>query len=169
MASFAKHIGSLITKEGGYVLTDNPNDRGGQTYAGISRKWNPDWPGWAVIDRGGVPAKELVDGFYRVRYWNAICGDKLKSDDVAEILLSSAVLSGAGTAVWLAQMAVGAKPDRRMGPKTLKAVNEASPELFEAMFLLMRINRFREICNRDRSQDANLLGWLNRVYAELES
>lgn len=34
--------------EGNYV--NHPSDRGGETYAGISRRSNPQWPGWTVID-----------------------------------------------------------------------------------------------------------------------
>ena len=34
--------------EGGYV--DDPDDRGGETYKGISRKNHPAWEGWEIID-----------------------------------------------------------------------------------------------------------------------
>ena len=42
MADFAPAFEKMIHDEGGYQLTDIPGDRGGQTYAGIARKPNPD-------------------------------------------------------------------------------------------------------------------------------
>jgi len=47
---FLKIIPFVIDKEGGYVLTNRKDDRGGMTYAGVARNKNPDWPGWAVVD-----------------------------------------------------------------------------------------------------------------------
>ena len=71
--------------------------------------------------------------------------------------------------VRLAQQVCEVDVDGRMGPRTLEAVNAIDAELFEARFALARINRYREICNRKREQSKFLLGWLNRVYGELET
>ena len=37
--------------EGGYVLHEVPGDTGGMTYAGIARNKNPQWNGWALVDK----------------------------------------------------------------------------------------------------------------------
>ena len=75
MADFPPLHRDLIRKEGGYRLINVPGDRGGQTYAGISRNANPNWPGWALIDRGADDEdpvlEELADELYRIKYWNA--------------------------------------------------------------------------------------------------
>ena len=171
MASFEAHIGPLIEKEGGYKLTNHPNDRGGRTFAGISQRANPDWEGWAMIENGESPSaiEEATHRRYRADYWNPIWGDHITNEDVAEVMFSCAVLSGVGTSVGLAQMTTGQKMDRAMGPRTIAAVNSMDPRLFEATFALMRINRFREICNRDKKQRVFLVGWLNRLYDEIET
>lgn len=171
MASFERHIGPLIESEGGYKLTNHPNDRGGRTFAGISQKWHPDWEGWKMLEAGVSPAaiEDAVHRFYRAEYWTPIQGDALVNDDVAEVMLSCAVLSGVGTCIGLAQMTTGAKVDQIMGPNTLAAVNGMDARLFEATFALMRINRFRVIANRDKTQRVNFRGWVNRVFEELES
>ncbi len=170
MARFEKHIDALIRKEGGYKLVDVKHDRGGRTYAGISERSHPDWPGWAALDEGASPARMegLVQAVYRDKYWNAIWGDDIDSDLVAEMMFSSAVLSGARRSVRMAQQCSGAESDGLMGPNTLKAINSMEPDLFEARFTLARIDRYRKICNRDRSQVKFLLGWLNRAMAESE-
>ena len=169
MADFVHHIDKLIKKEGGYQLTNDPDDRGGRTYAGISERANPRWEGWRLIDKGadGERLKDLVRKRYRLQYWNAIRGDELGSDELAEAMLSCSVLSGPLTATILAQTAVGAKPDGIFGPMTLGAVNSLDIEIFLPRFVLARIARYAAICNDDRSQKKWLLGWLNRSLAEV--
>lgn len=47
--NFLKSYDILIKHEGGYV--NDPDDKGGETYKGIARKFNPDWKGWKIIDK----------------------------------------------------------------------------------------------------------------------
>ena len=169
MANFDQHIGPLLDREGGFKLVNHPNDRGRRTYAGISERWHPNWEGWKMLSAGVSPAaiEEAVRRFYRENYWNAIRGDELNSEDVAEAMLSCAVLSGVKRCIVLAQQVARTGVDGKMGPQTLGAINRMEPKLFEATFALSRIMRFREICNRDKSQRVFLLGWLNRVAHEM--
>ena len=48
MANFNIEFEKLILAEGGYV--NDSDDAGGETYLGISRKNNPNWSGWKLID-----------------------------------------------------------------------------------------------------------------------
>ena len=48
MAYFGDAFKKLSIKEGGYV--NDKDDAGGETYRGISRKYNPTWQGWTMID-----------------------------------------------------------------------------------------------------------------------
>ena len=171
MTRFERFIGPLIAKEGGYDDHTVKGDRGGRTFAGISMRAHPNWPGWAMLD-GGHPFEEIQQSthdLYRRLYWDRIRADDLEHDDVVEILFSSAVLSGPRTCIRLAQLAAGAKPDGQMGPKSIAAINAMNPDLFEALFALMRINRFRKIVHRDPSQRKFFFGWINRVFAEYET
>ena len=169
MAEFEKFIEPLVEKEGGYRLVEVPGDRGGRTYAGISERSNPDWRGWALIERKAPPPElvRAVQEQYRSDYWTPLQAEEIQSDDIVEAMFSCAVLSGPRTAVKLAQACLGETPDGIMGPETLKALNGCDRELFRARFALARINRYREICNRRRDQSQFLLGWLNRVFGEL--
>ena len=45
-------IDEVIETEGGLKLINVKNDRGKQTYAGISRRFWPNWDGWKLVDRG---------------------------------------------------------------------------------------------------------------------
>lgn len=170
MANFEAAFERALIAEGGYKLHNVAGDRGGMTYAGIARRMNPHWPGWALIDRGETPSAELVREFYREGWWDPIQGDAIADERVAYTLYSFATNSSAygqpKTAVKLAQIVVGTTPDGIVGPKTLAAINAMDPELFLAKYALARIARYAEIVNRDRSQLKFLLGWLNRSIRE---
>jgi lysozyme family protein len=43
----------LMSKEG-KAITADPRDAGGQTCWGISRRYNPQWTGWALVDAGAT-------------------------------------------------------------------------------------------------------------------
>ena len=49
MADFAKSYALVKDYEGGY--DNDPDDRGGETYAGIARNFFPKWAGWKLIDQ----------------------------------------------------------------------------------------------------------------------
>ena len=158
----------IVEKEGGYRVTSVEHDRGGQTCAGISRRANPDWQGWQLIDKG-VAADDprvmlLIHALYRHRYWDVVLGDEIHNEDVALLVFSCAVLSGARTSATLAQRACEATVDGFIGRETLKKMNAINPETFILRFTLYRINRYREIVQKDRSQGVFLLGWLNRAF-----
>jgi len=170
MANFEAAFERALIAEGGYKLHTVAGDRGGMTYAGIARRMNPQWPGWALIDRGETPPAALVRDFYRAGWWSPIRGDEILNQAVAYTLYSFATNSSAygapKTAVKLAQIVVGTTPDGIVGPKTVAAINAMDSELFLAKYALARIARYTEIVNRDRSQLKFLLGWLNRSLRE---
>lgn len=78
-----------LQKEGGYV--NDPNDRGGETYRGIARKFHPTWVGWRIIDKisdkktGQIfknsELDKLVLSFYN-EYLKDIKSEVLKLDQV---------------------------------------------------------------------------------------
>lgn len=167
MADFLTAYEAMIKNEGGYVLHTVAGDRGGMTYAGIARNMNPDWPGWAYIDRNETPPTELVRDWYRVSYWLPIRGDEIKEQAVAASIFDFAVNTSAPrrptVAVKLAQIVVGATPDGSVGPKTLAALNGMDPDKFVMAYALAKMARYRDIVTRDRSQLKFLLGWINRT------
>ena len=78
MADFEPAFARLMDEEG-VKLSNNPADRGKQTYAGVSRKYHPNWVGWRFVDAGGVPPLDMVRDFYRENYWARIRGDQINS------------------------------------------------------------------------------------------
>jgi len=111
--AFLNAYDNLIGHEGGY--SNNSNDIGGETYKGISRRYNDGWPGWKIIDSAKPynfnpkdktqkralneklsnidELQTLVKEFYYQKYWNKFKGDDLPYD-VAEELLEQSVILG---------------------------------------------------------------------------
>ena len=94
MAKFSPAFDSMILSEGGYILTDISGDRGGQTYAGISRRHWPNWSGWLYVDRKETPRTQLVRDFYKENFWDVVKGDELNDQYMAESIFSFAVNTG---------------------------------------------------------------------------
>jgi lysozyme family protein len=178
MAEFLPVFEKMIRLEGGFVLHDVPGDRGGQTYAGISSRAHPDWPGWKKIDAGEMDAEltGMVREFYRQHYWEAISGDAINSGPAAWQVFDFGVNAGIRTSVKIAQLVIGATPDGVFGPKTLAAMNEAikddrDDELFVLRFSMLRVLRYKNICLNDSRRGGDnvvsnlkfLPGWINRV------
>lgn len=166
MADFEPAFQRTLRAEGGFRLTDIKGDRGGQTYAGIARTRNPDWPGWAWVDRADTPPTDLVRDFYRAGYWAPLHCDRMPQA-IAEDVFDFGVNAGPKVSAKLAQAVVGVTPDGVIGPRSIAALESADPAQFRALFALAKIARYRDIVRRDRSQSRFLLGWLNRVLNDL--
>ena len=101
MADFSTAQAHVIEREGGYKLVDVEDDRGGVTFAGISRKWWPDWAGWSIIDSDTAIDRRLellADQFYEETYWSHVQGDDIDDQEVAQAFYSSSILAGRRTA-----------------------------------------------------------------------
>ena len=67
----------VMEYEGGYV--NHPNDPGGETYKGISRRAHPNWKGWQLIDQKKPVPEQLVQEFYYNNYWLRLRSEDRKS------------------------------------------------------------------------------------------
>ena len=167
MADFLQAIEPLIEAEGGYKLIKVKGDTGGQTYAGISRNNWPKWSGWSAIDGGTYPTNSQVHDFYKANFWDKVTGDEIENQDIAFAIFSFAVNGGDATARKLAQVAAKVTPDGIFVKETLEAINGMEHELFDLRFYLTKTARYVGICNKNRSQDKFLKGWLNRCLTEV--
>lgn len=178
---------ATLKREGLY--SHDPVDAGGETWRGIARKANPDWPGWAIIDAqkfGGIltadklralAADERLNGLvfdlYRERYWKAEY-ERIESQDVASKVFDLAVNMGPQQAHKLLQRAVRATgrkvdDDGVLGPVTLAAVNEARPDTLLAAFRSEAAGFYRVLVARKPDQERFLAGWLgHRAYGDAD-
>jgi lysozyme family protein len=175
MASFEIAYSKFVKPfEGGYV--NNPNDKGGETYAGIARRFNPDWQGWDFIDfkKRTTPKSVstnayfkdidyLVLEFYR-NLWNRNRLSEINSQDVANIFFDFIVNSGT-RAIKKVQTLLGITSDGKIGNQTISAVNNANPAKLNNDIKKLRETFYKKIVMRDPTQKVFAEGWANRINA----
>lgn len=154
MADFNLAVNKTLEKEGGYV--NDPNDSGGETKYGISKRA---FPNEDIKNLTIERAKEL----YNLHYWRLIEGDQIKDNLVATLIFDFAVNAGVKTAVILTQKALEATEDGLMGENTLRALNEADKDKFAAIFTNYKIARYVAICDKNPSQKIYFFGWVKRA------
>ena len=113
MADFKEAFKRTMAHEGGYV--NDAVDAGGETYMGISRKFNPGWVGWKKIDKAKKSRKfpknlatvhglkADVAAFYKQHYWDKFQGDAIPEKHIAFELFDTAVNLGVNRAVGFLQ------------------------------------------------------------------
>jgi lysozyme family protein len=169
MADFSISYVKTLAAEGGYVLHAVSGDRGGMTYAGISRNAHPSWSGWADIDAGRTPPPTAVQAFYRTRFWDPLRGDKIKHQAIADSIYDFAVNAGLKVACSLAQtvatrvLGLPVAVDGIIGPKTLIALAQCDPDRFVAEYTLGRVAYYCGLVRRNRAQIKFIIGWVSRA------
>jgi lysozyme family protein len=152
--NFDQAFHRLLGHEGGYV--NHPNDPGGETIWGITRRDHPDL--WV----NGPPSVEQAKARYRSVYWKPVCADDLP-EQIRFDVFDAAVNSGRGNAVRWLQRAAGVADDGRIGPVTVAAVHQADPAR-----LLARFNGHRLKFMASLSTWPSFgRGWANRVAENL--
>lgn len=152
---------SVLKHEGGFV--NHPRDPGGMTNLGVTKRAWEEYTGQLADEaemRSLTP--EMVQPFYKVRYW-----DKIKADDLPSgvdyAAYDLAVNSGPARAAKYLQQIVGVPADGVIGPKTLAAINEApADEVIDAL-CNMRMDFLKALPTFDTFGK----GWTRRV-AEVE-
>lgn len=153
---FSMAINKILAQEGGYVC--DPDDPGGETKFGISRRSYPD------LDIENLTRDEAI-AIYHQDWWQKYGYEAIEDPDLAAKIISLAVNMGPGTAHTHLQLAVMKTSDKIIkldgiiGPQTISAVNShPSPRLLLAELKLMVIKYYADINN-----PTFLRGWIYRA------
>lgn len=162
----------ILPNEGGYA--NLKNDKGGETYAGIARNYNPTWPGWTFIDfekkrLGSEPKNNtkwptvqyLVDQFYLDR-WNAHRFGDIVSQDVANLLYDFHVHSQS-SAIKVIQKLMGVTADGAMGPATIAAINKMNAAKLHDSLVNARRQFLNALIDKNPTQEGFRDGWMKRL------
>lgn len=153
----------------GYV--NDPNDNGGETVSGITRKNHPELKIWENIDtRPTERAKkvyrptfeeweEIYNVYYR-KYWKKIQGDSFKDELLSLHVFDMAVNSGVYNASKLLQRVLGVPTDGIIGERTLTVANMRKDTV--SLYIRER-KRFYNEAAKARANSKFLKGWLRRV------
>ncbi len=109
MSNYDEAVYLILKHEGGYV--NNPNDTGGETNFGISKRAYPDLN---IAELSVETAQEI----YKRDFWDKVKGDKLP-EGLDLMVFDFAVNAGVSRASKVLQKILGAKQDGIIGSKTL--------------------------------------------------
>lgn len=187
MADFKKAFKKIMIYEGGYV--NNPKDFGKETYKGISRKYNPDWSGWEIIDyyktidnfpnnlENDFVLQEKTKELYKINYWNKFSGDLIDSQCIANKLFDIAVNIGVNKSIKFLQFTLNIlnkddsnilrlEEDGRFGHKTntaLKYWAEKEEQTILKMLNILQGNHYLNLVSQSSNQKIFIRGWLSRI------
>ena len=179
MADFNTTYALTNTAEGGYS-NRGAADKGGETYQGIARNFNPSWGGWSIIDaykasHGGSIAQganppELANNqqlqslhkqYAHDYFWIPVHGDDIPQQDLANLMFTiqwgngnSKVTQQAVNAISPVQVAV----DGVIGRDTLSKILALPPNDFYQTLKQKQADYYSSI-----AYGGNLTGWLARL------
>jgi lysozyme family protein len=184
MADYRSRVAGLLYDEGGLsksaldttaARNPVPDGTGHHTNKGIT------WAAFAMLGPrlGYKPTPELFYRMpkdiwmkiYKIGFWDAVKGDEIKSQAIADMIVDIAFNAGPGRAAQLTQRALnrmGHKPalpeNTTFGPLTLRGVNQFSRTRNQQISLLSRLREVRiahwqSLSNWETFKN----GWMNRV------
>lgn len=163
---FENFVDKVLKHEGGYTV-----DQGGPTMMGITWRDNKD----LLKDLGYTKdtlknlSKQDANKIYKQRYYLEPGLDKLPGD-LQYYAFDFAVNSGPQRAIKNLQKIVGTTPDGRLGPETLKKVNDYvklnGSEALKREYIGSRANFMKQLAkDSPEVHGKSLKGWLNRISA----
>ncbi len=187
---FHEALQHLLTEEGGYV--NDVDDLGGETFAGISRKYNPKWEGWEIIDRlkedyqaTSIHFKEqltsnniykYVISFYKSNYWDILHLDKINYKKTSIKIFEMAVNLGVPRTASIIQQCLNImnfetehelKVDNIIGSLTINLINELShKDNGELLLILLTLQQgyiYMKLIQNNPKQRKFLKGWIKRL------
>jgi len=169
--------------EGGWA--NNPADRGGETFRGISRRFHPEWKGWEKIDSAKIipgnpggpnvnshfPAninndadlQELSEEFYRGNFWDIIHGDELPLP-LACAVFDMGVNFGPSRAIRQMQAVLGVTVDCVPGPQTVKAAHDKGFSAVLSFIAARMVAHHRDAVSHP-DQEQFIPAWFTRCVA----
>jgi lysozyme family protein len=115
--NYQKCLDTILHHEGGYV--DHPDDPGGETNLGVTKKVYEEWGG--TKDMKDLTVEDVAP-IYKKNYWDRVKGDELPSG-LDLCVFDFGVNAGTGRAAKYLQSMVGATADGAIGPVTIRAVH----------------------------------------------
>lgn len=146
----------LFGLEGGYV--NDPNDQGGETKYGISKKAYP------KLNIKNLTI-EQASAIYKQDYWDVCKCDDMDAQ-IAVVVFDAAVNHGARRAAMFLQHLVNSKIDGVIGKNTLASLHRHSNSVSDLViqYLGIRAQFYHDIVRGDSRQAKFLKGWFIRLF-----
>ena len=141
MADFLKFL-PIVTKNEG-LYDNDPDDPGGETCWGLTRRDEPQWEGWPLIDEVkksasnpnnavevrallkplGEKLRLMTATIYKPMYWDVIGGDRILSQQLANKFAEQGVVQGTGTAIRMMETSLGITRDGKLDDELINMLN----------------------------------------------
>ena len=151
---FNKAVRVILEHEGGYV--NHPNDPGGETNYGISKRAYP------YLDIKNL-TREEAKAIYKKDYWYAIKGNYLP-EGLDLMIFDMAVNAGISRSVKLLQNVLGVTSDGILGPKTMEAIIDKDVNDLIYSYAIERIDYYSKLPTFKTFGK----GWIKRVISTLK-
>ena len=188
MANFDSAYAKTMGFEGGYA--NDPEDVGKETYKGISRVYNPSWPGWKIVDEKksdpnfpkcldtDIIITTSVKSFYKANYWDVNLLDSFTDQDIAEEMFDTGVNLGVSRAATFLQQSLNylnrnenlypeIVEDGKIGKKTMETL-AFYLKYDKPIYLLKILNvlqgmHYLNYMKKSPTQEKFARGWFSRV------
>jgi lysozyme family protein len=149
-------IAKVIEREGGSTITNDPDDPGGLTKYGISKRSNPD------LDIENLTLDDAI-AIYKERYWDSSKADQLPKK-LSESYFDMVVNAGKRRAVKILQQACNHKGhdlvvDGLIGKATIGACKSLEASRFKAF----RVRYYVDLVKRKPTLMKYYYGWYRRA------
>ena len=182
--TFEAILEKTLCHEGGYI--HDKDDRGGETYKGIARKFHSKWSGWKMIDTLKknksafpqnlslhLPLQVSVEDFYKNTFWLPLKCHKISSFEIRMELFDTAVNVGQKQAIKFLQRAINhcsygllkekVLDDGKLGTITFDALEILLPRYEKALRKSMdgeQYEFYKKICLRRPTNWKFFRGWI---------
>lgn len=133
-----------------------------ETFSGIYRKMQPQWPGWLLIDQGDTSSQQLKDmvrDFYYQQFWLRMRLDQLPFP-LAGLVFDFGVNSGRTLAVQKLQRLLLVADDGNIGPRTAMAAKvAANRDHMNMRYIAERLDFLNDL----KGWKLNSGGWSQRI------
>ena len=179
-ADFEAFFPHLIKVEGTF-FTVTQYDAGGATKFGVTYSVYKSWCSGKQIEvppcdkdqNGKITVNDLrltvlqdVKPIYKTHYWNICKADFIINQAVAENIVDMVVHCGVGydrSHIKALQRIVGVSQDGKIGPKTLRAINQGDSKKIYNDLIKYRKSFYKKLTLKKRTQKKFLKGWYKRL------
>jgi len=157
--TFLISLAILLKFEGFY--SNDPVDKGGETYCGISRKNFPNWLGWIIIDsakdskqflallKANLKLEQLVRDFYYENFWLKMNCDLIadQSQSIASELFELSVNTGITRATIILQTTLNVLNNNQKLYSDIRTDGKFGSQTLATLQTSLSKNKFKRVFN----------------------
>lgn len=160
-----QQILNLILQHEGSAFTNDPKDSGGPTKWGITQAVLSAWKGRsASVQEVRDLSRTEAEAIYRALYLSPFVA---LADPLRIVVIDMGVNAGVRKATVLLQQMVGATVDGWIGPETIKLSTLNDPELWNSVYVGMRLAFYEDLILAQPKNMKWRNGWRNRALSFL--